>query len=433
MTYNKFTLYIVIRILLILLNLLVISYLIDRGDLLYTLLLLSIIVIFQTIGLIQFVNKTNDELSKFILALRDTDYTAKFPKAKSESFELLFDRFQSTLEYYKSKETKYEAQFLFIQELIDNIETGILALDEDGKVVLINRVARQIRTGFRFEESQGLIAYLTHVNDSDIINGENHEQRKIKLLVNKSQFKLLDKTQIIYTFKDISSPLEAKEIESWQKLIRILAHEIINSLTPITSLSETTLLILKNNQQTKLEDIELSLRTIKERSEGLLHFMEDYRQLIKVPIPKPGVFDLKNKISGILHLFKGQLKDIEIIEEYESNTIYADPILFDQVLINLITNSIQALTYQPTKRIHLKCVLVQDYIIIKSRDNGCGMTPDALSKALIPFFTTKSNGSGIGLSLVQQIMNLHRGRIAINSVENQYTEVSLHFPIHQNL
>ena len=403
-------------------------YLFDRGDLLYTLIFLGLLLLVQTIGLIQFVNKTNHELSKFIHALRDTDYTAKFPKAENESFALLYERFQNTLDFYKTKETKYEAQFLFIQELIDNIETGLLALDENNKIVLINQVARHMRTDYQFEDKQGLVSILGELNDSQIVSGQDSSGQKVELLVNKSAFKLLDKPQTIFTFKDISSPLESKEIASWQKLIRILAHEIINSLTPITSLSETTLLILKNSKQTNPEDIELSLKTIKDRSEGLLTFMEDYRKLIKIPEPKPEWLDLKEKVEGILHLFQAQLNTVDISAKYDHEQIFADPVLLDQVLVNLFTNSIQALEDREIRSISIHFLHQKEWMKLTIRDSGKGMDSDILSKALIPFYTTKNTGSGIGLSLVQQILNLHKGRVELESVENEYTNVTLLFP-----
>ncbi|WP_422358952.1 sensor histidine kinase [Reichenbachiella sp.] len=432
MAYNRFTLYIIVRILLILVNLIGVVYLHNRGDLFYTLIFLGVLVVLQTISLIGFVNKTNSELAKFILALRDTDYTTKFPKAENESFGILYERFQSTLDFYKKKETKYEAQFLFIQELIDNIETGLMSFDENGKVTLINQVARKMRTDYKFESDKGLVSVLNKVNDSQIIAGQNSEGQKVELLVNKSSFKLLDEPQSIFTFKDISSSLESKEIESWQKLIRILAHEIINSLTPITSLSETTLLILKKSKHENLVDIELSLRTIRDRSEGLLTFMEDYRKLVKIPQPKFETFQIKEKIDGILHLFQNQLDKIEVTENYESKELTADPILLEQVLVNLLTNSLQSLENSNNKSITISYSAQSSWMRLVVRDTGCGMDQETLSKALIPFFTTKNSGSGIGLSLVQQILNLHRGRVEIDSKEGEYTQVVLLFPLMTN-
>ncbi|MDW3210574.1 MAG: ATP-binding protein [Reichenbachiella sp.] len=429
MAYNRFSVFIIIRIILILINLIGIVYLHNRGDLIYTIIFLCVLVLFQTIDLVRFVNKTNNELAKFILALRDTDYTAKFPKADNESFGLLYERFQSTLDLYKKKETKYEAQYLFIQELIDNIETGLMSFDENRKVTLINKVARKMRSDYKFENNQGLVSILGDIDDSQIIEGRNDEGQKVELLVNKSVFKLLDKPQTIFTFKDISSSLESKEIESWQKLIRILAHEIINSLTPITSLSETTLLILNKTKQSGLEDIELSLKTIKDRSEGLLNFMEDYRKLVKIPEPKLETFKIKETIAGILHLFQNQLEETKVTESYESSEIVADPILLEQILVNLLTNSIQSMQDSKIKSLTITYSTDRTWMRLGLKDTGCGMDKETLAKSMIPFFTTKNSGSGIGLSLVQQILNLHRGRIEIDSKPGEYTQIVLLFPV----
>ncbi|MEO9966980.1 MAG: ATP-binding protein [Reichenbachiella sp.] len=432
MPYNRFTIYLILRIILILLTLMSISYLFNRGDLFYTLVFVSTLLVVQVILLIQFVNKTNSELSKFILALRNTDYTTKFPKAENESFALLYERFQITLDLYKKKEAKYEAQYLFIQELIDNIETGLLAFDEKNKVVVINRVARNFRADFRFEDNRSLISVLENLEDSQIIEGQSQSGQKVELLINKSTFKLFDQPQTIFTFKDISSPLETKEIESWQKLIRILAHEIINSLTPITSLSDTTLIILKNSTHyNELADIELSLKTIKDRSEGLLKFMEDYRRLVKVPPPTPELFKIKERMAGILHLFKTQLTEVEISESYFQEEIYADPVLFEQLIVNLLTNSIQAMEAKPNKKIDVLFESMGNMSCLTIRDNGCGMDADTLSKAFVPFYTTKNTGSGIGLSLIQQIVNLHQGKVEIESILNEYTAIRILLPVYK--
>lgn len=430
MAYNKFTVHLIVRIALILANLIGISYVYHRGDLLYTVISLFLLLVVQIAGLVQSVNKTNRELSKFIVALRDTDYTAKFPTAENESFHLLYERFQNTLDLYKSKETKYEAQYLFIQELIDHIETGLMAFDENNKVVVINRIARQMRSEYRFEGNRTLVSVLEELSDSQMITGLNPSGHKVELLINKSSFKLLDQVQTIFTFKDISSPLVSREIESWQKLIRILAHEIINSLTPITSLSGTALLILNNAKSEEVKsDIELSLKTIRDRSEGLLTFMEDYRRLIKVPPPKPEIFDIKVRLQRILHLFKTQLEGATIELSVAHDECFADPVLFEQVLVNLLTNSIQAMESRSAKQLKLNYTLVEDWVCLSLKDNGCGMDADAQSKALIPFFTTKESGSGIGLSLVQQIVNLHRGRVEIESLVDAYTQINIYLPV----
>jgi len=194
-------------------------------------------------------------------------------------------------------------------------------------------------------------------------------------------------------------------------------------------LSETTLLILKNSKHEDLDDIELSLTTIKDRSESLLTFMEDYRKLIKIPQPKPEIFDVQNSINGIIHLFQGQLEEVDVKETYENKEIYADPILLEQVLVNLLTNSIQALEATKNKSIEIDYQIDDLWMNLSLRDNGRGMDQEVLSKALIPFYTTKNTGSGIGLSLVKQIVNLHRGRVEIESVSNEFTQIKLSFPV----
>jgi nitrogen fixation/metabolism regulation signal transduction histidine kinase len=267
------------------------------------------------------------------------------------------------------------------------------------------------------------------MDNSNLIEGQKKEGQKIKLLVNRSSFLLLNKTNTIYTFKDISVPLENKEIESWQKLIRILAHEIINSLTPITSLTDTNLMIMKKmNPSETLNTLQMSMNTIKERSENLLDFMEGYRKLVKIPKPEPCTIDIKDLQNTIFTLFTSDMKDITVVFNNSTETIWADKILLEQTLVNLITNSIQAMQATKERSIEWNTYSHDHVDVIEIVDSGKGIDNDTLEKVFIPFYTTKESGSGIGLSLAQQIMKMHDGNISILSEPEHRTVVKLVFP-----
>ena len=430
MGYNRFAIVLMIRISVILFNLWGLSYLLGRQDLSYTFIFLLVLLIFQVFYLFQFVNQTNKELTKFIDALRNSDYTTNFPRPQNRSFELLFERFKNTLEHYQNKETKYEAQFQFIQYVVNNIETGILALNDKQKVVLINSKAEDVRRNYFFDGNVKLINALLEIEETGVIKSTNPDSPLVELVVFRQEIKLLEQAHTVFTFKDIKSHLATKEIESWQKLIRILAHEIINTLTPITSLAETSLLLIDKDGQEK-SDIKLSLDTIKSRSEGLLTFMEDYRKLVKIPQPKKEHINLQLFVDHVLVLFKKELEHITVKTDIKHLEIFADKVLLEQMTINLITNAIQAFNKQK-KELVISSTASDEYIELAIKDNGQGMDQESLDNAVVPFFTTKDQGSGIGLSLVQQLMHAHQGSVVIESELDRFTVIRLRFPINSS-
>jgi two-component system, NtrC family, nitrogen regulation sensor histidine kinase NtrY len=252
---------------------------------------------------------------------------------------------------------------------------------------------------------------------------------------------ILDKPLKLITLQDINSEIEQKEIEAWHKLIRILTHEIMNSVTPISSLTETMQSLLKDRsgnekqlqdiRQETISDISFSLNTIQKRSDGLLHFVENYRKLTKVPKPHLEKTDVKIFFEAVEKLMSHELtrKKIAIkIEVPAPMEIDLDPALMEQVLINLITNSIYALDGVRDPRIELKSYQKDKQIVIEVGDNGKGIPAKELGEIFIPFFTTKKEGSGIGLSLSKQIMSLHGGSIRVHSEVNAGTSFFLYFP-----
>jgi two-component system, NtrC family, nitrogen regulation sensor histidine kinase NtrY len=230
-------------------------------------------------------------------------------------------------------------------------------------------------------------------------------------------------------------------MEAWQNLVRVLTHEIMNSVTPISSLAGIVEEELKEHiesQQSEpltkdqLNDIHLSLQTISKRSEGLIHFVKEFRSLTSIPKPRPVQIDVKNLLEELSVLHRKELmeKSIQLkISVYpEDLTISADKNMIEQVIINLIKNAIQAFEDQEDKSIELKAALNEkSRPLISIRDNGTGIDPEAMEKIFIPFFTTKKTGSGIGLSLSRQIMRQHQGTLTVKSTVGKGTEFFMRF------
>jgi signal transduction histidine kinase len=253
---------------------------------------------------------------------------------------------------------------------------------------------------------------------------------------------MLDKPVKLITLQDINSEIEQKEIEAWHKLIRILTHEIMNSVTPISSLTETMQSMLQDksgNQRTlenldpeTISDIRFSLNTINKRTDGLLQFVDNYRTLTRVPKPKPEKVNLKLFLTGIEKLMSNELlqKNISLsISVPDEMILDFDPMLIEQAVINLVTNSMHALASCNQPRIELKAYYQSTHVILAIVDNGKGIPAKELEQIFVPFFSTKKEGSGIGLSLSKQIMSLHGGTIKVQSEVNKGTTFFLQFNI----
>jgi two-component system, NtrC family, nitrogen regulation sensor histidine kinase NtrY len=270
----------------------------------------------------------------------------------------------------------------------------------------------------------------------------NHKQ----VLLAKTTFLNEDIETNLIAFQNVNEAIEDTEAQAYQKLLRVMTHEIMNSVAPIASLAETmegAIARRKGKMETggkefggksddDFDDISLGISTIRKRSENLLKFADTYRQLAKVSMTSFSKFYVRDLFEGVEILLENQIeqKNIEfdvVIKDFELK-IEGDMVLIEQVLINLIINAIDAVKTQQKPVITLSVFLnSQEQIIIEVRDNGVGMSDELLDKIFVPFFTSKVNGSGIGLSLSKQIMALHKGAITVNSVEGKGTAFRLIF------
>ena len=279
-------------------------------------------------------------------------------------------------------------------------------------------------------------------NGRKLIETHIHGETKI-LTVDVSTQTILEKPHKLITLQDINSEIEQKEIEAWHKLIRILTHEIMNSITPIASLTETmqSMLTDKQGEQKALsaindetiQDIRFSLNTIQNRSEGLLHFVENYRKLTRVPKPVVEPVNISKFLGSIEKLMQETLQrhDITFSITVEDTKLTAtlDPALIEQVVINLVTNSMHALEGRKDKVIQVKGYKQENKVTLEIADNGKGIPEKELKEIFIPFFSTKKEGSGIGLSLSKQIISQHGGTIKVSSVPEKGTSFYIQFRV----
>lgn len=262
---------------------------------------------------------------------------------------------------------------------------------------------------------------------------------KLQISTQVNRLKILNYRYTIVTFQDIKSEIEQKEIEAWHKLIRILTHEIMNSVTPVTSLTETMLMLLEENgkplaledlSEETLEDLRFSMKTIQKRSEGLLHFVDDYRRLTRIKALELEEVKVKGMLDEMVMLLKAEAQkdNTEIIANAPDYlSIAMDRKLIEQVLINLMTNARHAVENSESGKIQITAYSDQHQKVIEVKDNGVGIDAAKMEQIFIPFYSTKEHGSGIGLSLSKQIMKKHKGDLSVKSTVGEGSTFYLTF------
>ena len=450
MIYKRFTILTIIRILLIAANMVVIASIFGDERLFFNQLILGFILILQIIELIRFVNLTNRELSKFIVSIQQSDFTIGFSKDElGKSFKGLFDSMRMMLDVYKKIKIEKEAQFHLLQQIISHVPVGIIVLRSENEIELMNDGARKILAIPEYKTWNNISVKspaFSEVVDS-LPRGRFLQMIELngtesQLSLDISEFKMLENKYKLITFSDIKSEIEENEINAWHKLIRILTHEIMNSVTPISSLSETMQLMLEDDtghaknlmdiDNQIISDVLFSTKTIKKRSEGLLEFVEDYRKLTRIPKPEiqpVNIYEMTLDLSKLIsqELTKEQISlSIDVPGDFE---IDLDRNLITQILINLAKNSIESLKLSSidNKKIVISVKTDGDHKIIYHTDNGGGIDKKDMENIWVPFFTTKKEGSGIGLSLSRQIMKDHGGKIWVNSIPDKETTFLMAF------
>lgn len=422
-----------------------------RPDLIFTQLFLVIGLVFLFLNTLTYINKTNRELARFINAIKNEDYSISFnPVMISPSFRQLNQSFKGWIETLKKHETEKAAQLHFLQKIVDQIEFGIVVFEEDRKIRLINKNASNLLYIPMISDWEKLqnknIEFLKKIIDLDeeknlLIEAHINEKNRI-FSVNSSGIRIQDKKYLIIAFKDIRSEIQQKEIEAWHKMIRILTHEVMNSVTPLISLIETLEMMLTEDGSPKkpsqfeeehIQDMTYGVKTIKERSLGILQFIQDYRKLTKIPKPELSYVSLDQLVERVISLYKKEAEKHHISFQVERSEamLMLDAHLIEQVLINLIKNSIEAISETGTSgliRIYQEAATSKYKLVIE--DNGPGIPESRLEKIFIPFYTSKKEGSGIGLPLSRQILTQHGGELEVQSSPGHSTKFSLLFPGH---
>jgi nitrogen fixation/metabolism regulation signal transduction histidine kinase len=454
MLLNKFFTNVLIRVTFIVLTSVILGIVLphlDRGYY-YTLTGIIFLIVLQTYLLVNQVNKTNADLEKFFSSVQDHDSSIRFPeKAKNNSFGKLHNRMNQLNTIIQNVKIENERTSQFLQSVVDHVDIGLLSFDVNGNIEIYNRAAKR----YLNDQQPRQLSSLKTINDEifKIINTIKPGQEilhKMKIdnllqsiLVKATELKFESNVIKLVSFQDITNELDKKELESWQRLIRVLTHEIMNSISPITSLAAVISGYFKKSDDEKpisLRKIDhqivsktlSGLNTIEETGKGLLDFVDKYRSLTSLPKPDLRKFTIDSLFRKCKLLMESNISDyIKITASVfpEDIAITADYAQIEQILINLIKNASEALSGVGDGTIHLKAFFADDAVLIQVKDNGIGISGDIIEDIFVPFYTTKENGSGIGLSLSKQIMQNHDGTISVNSSLDKGSEFTLKFQL----
>lgn len=436
------------RLLIFSVTLFLFAYLFAKSSSFLLLLLLGVAVAFQLMRFAH-ISKEGDytppDLSTIFFDEVSQSFKSKSPDpAVHHHCGKMNEAFLASRQARRERDSDYQ----FFRNIVQYVGIGLLTFKKDGAVQIINSAARKL---LRVNQIQNI----RELNDASPTLVESFQKLKtggrelirlkigddtVQLSVFAIELTLRGEEIKLISMSNIQSELEEKEMEAWQNLVRVLTHEIMNSVTPISSLAGTVEEELQKQlhhaaytlTKEELEDMHLSLQTISRRSEGLIRFVKEFRNLTQVPQPQLLEIAIQPLLDEMAILHKKELSDrgIEIIIKTDPPqlTALADKNMIEQVLINLIKNSIQAFDEQADKKIELTAYTSEKgRPIIRIRDNGPGIDPEAMEKIFIPFFSTKKTGSGIGLSLSRQIMRVHEGRISVKSTLGEGTEFLLKF------
>ena len=448
---NHFRVQCTLRVLLLAATLLAALLLLLRASSGFTALLVGLLAAYQLYRLIHYVEKTNRDLTRFLESIRYEDFSQTFTSdSRSGSFVGLGRAFRSVMDDFRAARAQREAQYRYLQTVMQHIGIGLISFRQDGSVDLINTAAKRLLRVRRLKNvktladtSQKLVDTLFRLRSGQkalvqMVEGDE----LLQLSISATEFKLYGERYTLVSIQDIGHELEEQEIASWQKLTRVLTHEIMNSITPISSMASTLGELLRHPNGTGdggeqldaevLGDVREAVQTIERRSQSLLGFVQAYRSLTRVPTPEYQIFPMAELFENVRRLLAPQLAargvQLQCAVEPEALTLTADPGLLERVLINLAKNAMEAVEGTPGGAVRLLGGLdAHGRTTIRVVDNGPGIVAEPLDKIFIPFYTTKKEGSGIGLSLSRQIMRQMGGTLSVRSEPGVETVFTLRF------
>jgi nitrogen fixation/metabolism regulation signal transduction histidine kinase len=450
MDFKKFSLFIATHTIFVMVNLLVLSLLISAEGYHATTLIAFILLVFQSLSLVRFVSKTNAELVRFLDAARYADYSQRFDLSSLGSgFGELGSAFTDILERFQTVRSEQEEYQRHLKAIVEHVPVPLVSIGSNGLLTLWNNAARKLFGANHVTKLSDLKPFgeefAKHL--STVKPGERRlvnftiDNMEHQLSISATQILLTNKQETLVSMQDIQSELDIAQLQAWQDLVKVLTHEIMNSITPVASLAKTTVDLMADCKhkadsypelREDLQDISKAVETVARRSDGLIQFVSSYRQLTRLPTP------IKNKIH-ISTLFqqscslatqhwrkKGIEMQVNIAPSELEITVDKD--MLEQVLLNLLQNAEHAVENCLSPKVILNAFLnKRGHVVIEMSDNGTGIHEEIGNKVFVPFYTTKQQGSGVGLALTRQVMLAHGGAIKYEKIETGGTVFRMTF------
>lgn len=453
MVFNKYMIRISIRLILIFIAMLALAMVIGKQARLFTVLGLALLLLFLIVEMFRSIARTNSIVESLLDSIRFGDYNKSIQdKAAGLGFEGLAESAQEIIRAIASARIEKETQFQYLQTILEHIHTSVLTLNENHEPEMINPLALNTLGLFNarkpswsdIEKSAPAFARAIHSmgeSGRQMIRLSNTPSGK-QLLVLVNSMKMAGAPIKIITFQDIEPEIEQKEMESWQTISRIMAHEIMNSLTPLSSLTETGIMLLESKGKPKnvsgisqetINNLHTALHTISGRNRALTEFIGSYRQLSRLPMPDKSEILVAEVLEEIRELYELPCRKKGIVCSIHPGPdklrILVDEAQLKQVLINMVKNASEALDGVTDPRIDITVKRILQQVSIEIFNTGPPIPPEILEKIFVPFYSTKPEGSGIGLSLSRQIISNHGGQIVVESEMDSGTTFKVMLPV----
>lgn len=411
--------------------------------------LFAVFLILQTASLIKYVNHTNRKIAYFFESIKNEDFTLRFPEyGNIKSLKQLNKSLNMLNDMIHKIHLKNQTQEKYYQEILKQADIGIMTVTQKGHILYANP---------RIEK---LLNYkpLNHVQQLSQVDASlfelfknlepfqrkliqlSNERGKTQLALKSTTVRLNNENLLLVVVQDIHKELDEKETDSWVKLIRVLTHEIMNTITPITSISESilnyykpkdNLIALNELTENHIKNTVKGLEVVKDQGNDLMDFVQSYRSFLSLPAPDKNLTNAEKLLEKIKLMMDQEIgSNIEIVTKTnpEDLEFYIDDKQISQILINLCKNAIQSIGKQEGGKIIIYAgINAEGNKLIEVWDNGPGISKDLMDEIFVPFFTTKNTGTGIGLSLSKQIMHLHGGSVKAYSIPNKQTVFTLLF------
>lgn len=435
MDFKHFRLQIVLRGMGILLGCLALAWSVYETEFLMTPIVFGLFTLIQLIALISYVEKGNRQINDFLQSFFDKDYTRKFtPKLSGRVFQEVSHGLNKIMEDYARLSIEKEEYYQYVRQVNEHVEVALISFKADGRIDLMNKSAQRLLQSPLLYNINAignydpeLLTMLWSLNSGERklyktrLNGE-----WMNLALVAKKFKLSDKEYTLVALQDIRQELQQNEIDAWQKLIRVLTHEIMNSMTPVLSLTTAIRKIVDDESQPKpiksisqdeMNDIHKSIKAIENRGSGLLNFVNAYRDYTRLPELKLEEVSLRALLEEVITLVEKDFEREGIMLEFTSEgserPVLLDAKLMTQVFINLLKNAREAVMEVNNPKVSVKLSHVENNFCLLVTDNGSGIPEDLREDIFVPFFTTKKQGTGIGLSLSRQIIKAHGGDLKL--------------------